>query len=718
MFGKGKQVSKDERAGALQAQEEAAYMLAALQRSQATIEFTLEGRILNANENFLRAMGYSLDEIRGQHHSMFCDPEYRQSHEYRAFWERLARGEFVADKFMRIGKGGREIWIQASYNPIMDGTGRPFKVVKFASDITEAEALGNEQRAKIEAIGRSQAVIEFKPDGTILHANENFLGATGYSLSEIVNKHHSLFLDAAQAGSSDYRAFWERLRRGEFVADKFRRVGKGGREIWIQASYNPLLDLKGRVFKVVKFAADVTAIEHERKAAEEERAARSAEQADVVTSLASGLRQLSEGNLTIRINNTFAKDYEQLRADFNDAMGKLQEAMKAIVVNSGGIRSGAGEISQASDDLSRRTEQQAASLEETAAALDEITATVRKTAEGAKQANNVVAATRSDAETSGQVVRETVSAMAEIEKSSKQISQIIGVIDEIAFQTNLLALNAGVEAARAGEAGRGFAVVASEVRALAQRSSEAAKEIKGLISASTQHVETGVELVGEAGKALQVIVGKVTEISGLVSEISASAQEQSTALVQVNTAINQMGPGSRSKTRRWSSNRPPPATRSPKKLTNSCISSAASKPALWSRLRLRSRNRLGTASRLLSSASAWRSSPRTVRRRSSRATATGKSSERSLSGEASSFFSISVRRRRCDPLSWPRAVLRLRLTAATSIAWEAFACRCCCRQEQLGRPMATSCVSVTPSPSMSEALRLMAATDLCEQGAA
>lgn len=260
----------------------------------------------------------------------------------------------------------------------------------------------------------------------------------------------------------------------------------------------------------------------------------------VVSSLATALRQLSGGDLVTRLTAPFAAEYEKLRIDYNAAMENLQGAMKSIAVNSGGIRSGAGEISQASDDLSRRTEQQAASLEETAAALDEITATVRKTAEGSKQANSVVATTRTDAEASGQVVQETVAAMAEIEKSSKQISQIIGVIDEIAFQTNLLALNAGVEAARAGDAGRGFAVVASEVRSLAQRSSEAAKEIKGLISASSQHVETGVELVGNAGKALQKIVVKVNEISGLVSEIAASAQEQATALAEVNTAINQM----------------------------------------------------------------------------------------------------------------------------------------------------------------------------------
>jgi len=282
------------------------------------------------------------------------------------------------------------------------------------------------------------------------------------------------------------------------------------------------------------------AAEASRQAAEAERAANAAEQAKVVDGLAQGLERLAAGTLTFRLNDAFAPAYEKLRADFNRAMEQLQHTMREVAANATGVRSGAGEISQASDDLSRRTEQQAATLEETAAALDEITATVRKTAEGAAHARDSVGLARTDAERSGAVVRDAITSMSEIENSAKQISQIIGVIDEIAFQTNLLALNAGVEAARAGDAGKGFAVVASEVRALAQRSAEAAKEIKALISASSQQVDRGVGLVGETGKVLEGILIQVTQINGAVSEIAASAQEQATGLQQVNTAVNQM----------------------------------------------------------------------------------------------------------------------------------------------------------------------------------
>ncbi|USQ95077.1 methyl-accepting chemotaxis protein [Caulobacter sp. RL271] len=280
--------------------------------------------------------------------------------------------------------------------------------------------------------------------------------------------------------------------------------------------------------------------EGERQRNEAAKAESARQQQIVVDGVASGLEKLAAGDLVYRIETPFSAEYEKLRTDFNAAMVQLQETMKIVTAKVDGMRSGAHEISHAADDLSRRTEQQAASLEETAAALDQITATVRKTSEGANHARNVVTSAKSDAEHSGEVVRKAVGAMSQIESSSSQISQIIGVIDEIAFQTNLLALNAGVEAARAGESGRGFAVVAQEVRALAQRSADAAKEIKALISTSTQQVEEGVSLVGQTGEALARILTQVGDITVIVSEIAASAQEQSTGLQQVNATVNQM----------------------------------------------------------------------------------------------------------------------------------------------------------------------------------
>jgi methyl-accepting chemotaxis protein len=394
--------------------------------------------------------------------------------------------------------------------------------------------------AQIAAMDRSQAVIEFKLDGTILKANANFLNALGYTAGEVEGRHHSMFVPPAEAQSSEYRDFWRELNSGQFVARKFLRIGKGGREVWIQASYNPVLDETGKPYKVIKFATDVTEVEVERARTEAERRQAAEERSGVVAALAESLARLSEGDLTATIEADFRGDYRRLKDDYNQAIGALREAMNAISTATGGLKGGADEIAQASDDLSRRTEQQAASLEETAAALDEITATVKRSAEGAKQASGAASTARGDAERSGEVVREAVSAMGEIEQSSGKITQIIGVIDEIAFQTNLLALNAGVEAARAGDAGKGFAVVASEVRALAQRSADAAKEIKALIATSSAQVERGVKLVGDTGQALTGIVAKVTEIDGLISEIALSSQEQATGLNQVNTAVNQM----------------------------------------------------------------------------------------------------------------------------------------------------------------------------------
>ncbi|MBA4794393.1 MAG: PAS domain S-box protein [Phenylobacterium sp.] len=397
-----------------------------------------------------------------------------------------------------------------------------------------------ELQAKSAAFERSQAVIEFELDGAIIHANANFLATMGYSAEEVVGRKHSMFVSPDYAQSAEYKDFWATLNRGEFFSDKFLRYGKGGREVWIQATYNPMFDAEGRPYKVIKFATDVTAIEEERARNEAERRERLATQQKAMATIGEGLSALADGDLRARIEGDFPTEYADLQRDFNAAIDRLAEAMGAIVGVADQIGVSTGEISNASDDLSRRTEQQAASLEETAAALDQITATVKKSADGARQARETVSSTRADAEASGKVVRDAVAAMSQIEQSSAQIGQIIGVIDEIAFQTNLLALNAGVEAARAGEAGRGFAVVASEVRALAQRSADAAKEIKTLIGASTSHVAGGVKLVAETGEALERIVAQVAEINGLVVEIAASAEEQSLGLGEVNTAVNQM----------------------------------------------------------------------------------------------------------------------------------------------------------------------------------
>ncbi len=496
-------------------------VLEALNKSQAIIEFDLTGRILTANENFCKAIGYELSEIVGQHHRMFVDPSEAASKDYAAFWARLAEGKFDQRQYKRVAKGGREIWIEASYNPIFRGK-KPFKVVKFATDITAAKKQSAEDKGKLAALSRAQAVIEFTPEGEIITANENFLATLGYSLGEIVGKHHAMFCEVDYTRTPGYKAFWADLAAGHFAADQFKRIAKGGREIYIQASYNPILDDSGRVFKVVKFATDVT------------------ERMKVVNDLGAGLARLSECNIRQTIDEPFVGEFETLRRDFNTSIGAFQETLVKVLQQTNALNGNSQEMRQAAEQLSERTKEQAVSLEETSAALEQVTATVKSSTQNTQETRKLVQSARASASTSASVVRETITAMQRIASASKEIGQIIGVIDEIAFQTNLLALNAGVEAARAGEAGKGFAVVAQEVRELAQRSAKAAKEIKGLIENSGKEVDEGVRLVDATGSALNEIETFVESIDTNMSALATAAAEQSTGLSEINNAVSQI----------------------------------------------------------------------------------------------------------------------------------------------------------------------------------
>lgn len=494
----------------------------AISKSQAVIEFNMDGTIISANENFLNAMGYKLEEIVGQHHSMFAETSYAQSAEYRAFWQALGRGEFDSGEYKRVAKGGREIWIQATYNPILDLNGKPYKVVKFASDITAQKLQNADFSGQIEAIGKSQAVIEFNMDGTIISANENFLQTMGYGLDEIRGQHHSMFAEPGYGDTKEYKDFWHKLNCGEFDAGEYLRVGKYGKKVWIQASYNPIFDLNGKPYKVVKYAVDITQRKH------------------AVAQIKSALLAMAEGDLTASIEEDLGREFNVLGDSINALTQNLREMFQAIADSANSVFDSSAELTQGNQDLSQRTESQAASLEETASAMEELTRTVQENANNAGQATEKSRSAMDKASEGGQVVSSAVEAMGAIEKSSKKISDIIGVIDEIAFQTNLLALNAAVEAARAGEQGRGFAVVASEVRNLAQRSASAAKEIKGLINDSVEAVSQGSNLVDHTGQTFKELIVSVEDVVTMITQINDASKEQAVGISEINGAVSQM----------------------------------------------------------------------------------------------------------------------------------------------------------------------------------
>jgi methyl-accepting chemotaxis protein len=545
--------------------------MTAIDRAQAVIEFDLDGRILHANQNFLDTLGYTLDEVVGQQHAMFCDPVYARSHEYRAFWKHLGSGEFHAGEFKRIARDGQPVWIQATYNPILDADGKPVKVVKFATDITAAKARNADYEGKMQAIDRVQAVIEFDLHGKVLSANQNFLDTLGYGLDEIRGQHHRMFCDPAYGHSPEYLAFWDRLGRGEFDAGEYRRVGKGGKEVWILASYNPIFDAEGKPVKVVKFATDVT---RQKMLSAESRGKLDAigrsqaviefdMRGNVLSANDNFLRTMgyAEDEVVGQHHRMFCEPelvktaaYRHFWANLGQGQfqsGRFKRRGKHdadiwIVATYNPILDINGKpykvVKFAMDvtEQVHREELVSAKVKAISGVLAELSQSITAIADGAQQSAGMATQTQSEAQDGSRLLERSKDAMLAIQKSSADVHDIIETIGDIASQTHLLAFNAAIEAARAGEHGNGFSVVANEVRKLAEKSALAAREISKLINETVSRVGDGTRLAGEVEDAFERIVRSVGTTSGSIGKIHASTSEQASATRDVSKLLTEL----------------------------------------------------------------------------------------------------------------------------------------------------------------------------------
>src|SRR3954469_20635571 len=531
--------------------------LDAIGRSQAMIEFKLDGTIITANKNFLDALGYRLDEIQGKYHSMFVPADQRDNAEYKAFWAALNRGEYQAREFKRIAKGGREVWIEASYNPVLDGNGKTVMVAKIATDITEKKIRSMADASKIAAVGRAQAVVEFKLDGTIVTANENFCKVLGYSLPEIEGKHHSMFIAEAERNGTAYRELWAKLNRGEYQAGEFKRIGKGGKEVWILASYNPLLDENGKPFGVAKFATDVTAEKLKNADLAGQIAAIEKAQAVIEFNMDGTIVAANEnflGALGYSLAEIKGKHHSMFveaserdgngYREFWAALGRGQyQAAEYKRIGKGGrevyiqasynpildLNGKPFKVVKYATDTTRQVlvrmgnERVRGMMESVAAGSEELNASVREISEAMTKSR----------ETAMSAVEQVASADAQAQRlteAAKAMSGIIEMINSITSQINLLALNATIESARAGEAGRGFAVVASEVKSLANQAKQATDKIG-------QEIGSLNGISGDVVSALGSIKQAISNVSEYVTSTAAAIEEQSTVTNEMSNSM-------------------------------------------------------------------------------------------------------------------------------------------------------------------------------------